>query len=879
MISISKEKSFREIEKEKSRIMTKFQKLEAAKKEYLVAFKHFKKINNIENDQFEYIFLHPERYFFVPPWNTNQKLIFQKKEIQNENIEKFINRKAIKRDGFLILLTEWGFCNSPQESNTKFFFLLIHFLKNYSKTYYKKYNILYLTYFVMSKYKSPLLTYPKSYFRLFDGNLFLDHPSLAQKQLLSHENFEFLFLQEITSEPSIKDNPQYPLNQPFSFDISLPFNPQPSFDPSLPLNPQPSFDPSLPLNPQFRFNKILRPNPEKFFNSQISLNPQLHLEPLLSLNPQVYFNPQSSMGIEIHFNPLLPFNPRFSFYPERPLNPQFRFNSIYSNPKDHWNPQLPINTKNLSYAKFYFNPQCALNPQPYFNPEYPLNPKPCFNPKAPLNPKPPFTPKIPSRTLQKKFFSALPDLLSTLYSFYLISLEEEQFTESEIPKLIAGKTDFVFHFVSPPGRYLVLYQYDLKYQKWRKYHSIDYSCFPTSPIELLSNEYLYKLTNNNNITIECTPSYKYLYKLTGGNITITSQIAILVAKCLFTTNLHKTLTIINNSKYFAGFSNFLFNISPHTNHHEIFVPGDCCKWKTCGIAIEIKNLKKDYVSLYNKQLNGMRYLILYSENPLQEKDIKLIHNLINCKPVFENSKLGWDFKFINRMNVIFVTNSEHDLDLLKKSKIPQTYITINHYLLEEMEELTLPCIHWLRTVFAFYGAHLLIDKNLLKNTEKQWGKLSKPKKTNSLFEKFLQENCEYNESYHIAGSKILQAYKEYCFLSGDVPLSKKEFKEKLLSILETKYPNLAAQNKLYYRPHYNSESNPYCYMGIRLKQLENSDSDPSVNQNCESANCGSPDESLDYETFCKFLDSLNEYIPKDFFHLYRKEAIEWFYQY
>ena len=82
MISISKEKSFREIEKEKSRIMTKFQKLEAAKKEYLVAFKHFKKINNIENDQFEYIFLHPERYFFVPPWNTNQKLIFQKKEIQ-----------------------------------------------------------------------------------------------------------------------------------------------------------------------------------------------------------------------------------------------------------------------------------------------------------------------------------------------------------------------------------------------------------------------------------------------------------------------------------------------------------------------------------------------------------------------------------------------------------------------------------------------------------------------------------------------------------------------------------------------------------------------------------------------------------------------------
>ena len=188
------------------------------------------------------------------------------------------------------------------------------------------------------------------------------------------------------------------------------------------------------------------------------------------------------MGIEIHFNPLLPFNPRFSFYPERPLNPQFRFNSIYSNPKDHWNPQLPINTKNLSYAKFYFNPQCALNPQLYFNPEYPLNPKPCFNPKAPLNPKPPFTPKIPSRTLQKKIFSALPDLLSTLYSFYLISLEEEQFTESEIPKLIAGKTDFVFHFVSPPGRYLVLYQYDLKYQKWRKYHSIDYSCFPMSPI-------------------------------------------------------------------------------------------------------------------------------------------------------------------------------------------------------------------------------------------------------------------------------------------------------------------------------------------------------------------------------------------------------------
>lgn len=101
----------------------------------------------------------------------------------------------------------------------------------------------------------------------------------------------------------------------------------------------------------------------------------------------------------------------------------------------------------------------------------------------------------------------------------------------------------------------------------------------------------------------------------------------------------------------------------------------------------------------------------------------------------------------------------------------------------------------------------------------------------------------------------------------------------MLSILETKYPNLAAQNKLYYRPHYNSESNPYCYMGIRLKQLENSDSDPSVNQNCESANCGSSDESLDYETFCKFLDSLNEYIPKDFFHLYRKEAIEWFYQY
>ena len=85
----------------------------------------------------------------------------------------------------------------------------------------------------MSKYKSPLLTYPKSYFRLFDGNLFLDHPSLAQKQLLSHENFEFLFQQEITSDLSIKDNPQYPLNQPFSFDISLPFNPQPSFDPSL----------------------------------------------------------------------------------------------------------------------------------------------------------------------------------------------------------------------------------------------------------------------------------------------------------------------------------------------------------------------------------------------------------------------------------------------------------------------------------------------------------------------------------------------------------------------------------------------------------------------------------------------------------------------
>ena len=62
------------------------------------------------------------------------------------------------------------------------------------------------------------------------------------------------------------------------------------------------------------------------------------------------------------------------------------------------------------------------------------------------------------------------------------------------------------------------------------------------------------------ITIECTPSYKYLYKLTGGNITITSQIAILVAKCLFTTNLHKTLTIIDNNEYFTGFSNFLQTI-------------------------------------------------------------------------------------------------------------------------------------------------------------------------------------------------------------------------------------------------------------------------------------------------------------------------------
>ena len=850
--------------------------------------------------------------------------MFQKKEIHNENIEKFLNRKAIKRERFLSLLSEWGFCESPKEYNTNFFFLLIYFLKVYSKIYYKKYDILYSTYFVISKYRSPLLTYPKSYFRLFDGNLFLDHPSLAQKQLLSYENFEFLFQQEITSDLSIKDNPQYPLNQPFSFDLSLPLNPQPYFNPQLPLNPQPSldprllpnpqpffdplqslnlqphfnphsqpipdswiplnppssFDPSLPLNPQFRFNQILRPNPEKFFNSQMPLNPQFHLEPLLPLNPQVYFNPQSFMGIEIHFNPLLPFNPRFSFYPEKPLNPQIYFNSYDFNPKSYKDSQFPINTKHISYAENCFNPKYPLNPQLHFNPEYPLNPKPCFDPKAPLNPKPPFTPKFPSRTLQKKFFSALPELLSILYSRSLISSEGEQFTSIEIPKLTAGNTDFIFDFVSPHSRYLVLYQYDLKYLKWRKYHSIDYSCFPTSPIELLSNEYLYKLTNNNNITIAYTPPYEYLYKLTGGNITITSQIAILVAKCLFTTNLHKTLTIINNSKYFAGFSNFLFNISPHTNYHKIFVPGDCYKWKTCGIAIEIKNLKKDYVSLYNKQLNGMRYLILYSENPLQEKDIELIHDLINCKPVFENSKLGWDFKFINRMNIIFVTNSEHDLDLLKKSKIPQTYIAINHCLLEEMEEFAFPCIHWLQTAFAFYGAHLLIDKNLLKTAEKQWGKLSKPKKTNSLFEKFLQENCEYNESYHIAGSKILQAYKEYCSLSGDVPLSKKEFKEKLLSILETKYPNLAAQNKLYYRPHYNnSESNVYCYMGIRLKQLENTDFDPSLNQNCESANRDSSDESLDYETFCKFLDSLNEYIPKDFLGVLGNDILKYFYQY
>ena len=134
MISISKEKNFWEIEKEKSKIMIKFQKTEIAKNQYIAAFEHFKKVNNIDNDQFDHIFLYPENYFFVLPWNTNQKVIFQKEAIPNENIEKFINRKAIKRDRFLSLLTEWGFCNSPQESNTKFFFLLIHFLKNYSKT-------------------------------------------------------------------------------------------------------------------------------------------------------------------------------------------------------------------------------------------------------------------------------------------------------------------------------------------------------------------------------------------------------------------------------------------------------------------------------------------------------------------------------------------------------------------------------------------------------------------------------------------------------------------------------------------------------------------------------------------------------------------------
>lgn len=94
MISISKEKSFWAIEKQNSKIRIKIQELENAQNQYLRAFESFKKINNIENNQFDHIFLHPERYFFVSPWNTNQKVMFQKKGNSQRKYRKIFKPKS-----------------------------------------------------------------------------------------------------------------------------------------------------------------------------------------------------------------------------------------------------------------------------------------------------------------------------------------------------------------------------------------------------------------------------------------------------------------------------------------------------------------------------------------------------------------------------------------------------------------------------------------------------------------------------------------------------------------------------------------------------------------------------------------------------------------